>query len=38
MVPGERALTEADIASQAEAVGLALGLQVDDVEVSAAAR
>ena len=27
----------ADVASQAEAVGLTLGLQVDDVEVSAAA-
>lgn len=37
MVPGERALTGADVASQAEAVGLTLGLQVDDVEVSAAA-
>jgi hypothetical protein len=37
-VPGERPLNEADLTSPAEAVGLALGLDVGDVEVIAEKR
>jgi DNA glycosylase AlkZ-like len=37
MVPGERPLAEADVADQAAAVGRALALHVDDVEVTPAA-
>jgi hypothetical protein len=37
MVPGERPLAEADVADQAAAVGRALALEVDAVEVTSAA-
>jgi hypothetical protein len=37
MVPGERPLAEADVGDQAAAVGRALALRVDDVEVTPAA-